>query len=198
MENVRKTVCKSLKTVKKHVDNWDTICAECEPVITSLLNLSTQLDCCQKVDLTNHPLGGFDDLKENLSTKLMLDVDTSVNSLLQKLKILSECRNRIRRVTDTCNSLLKSVNTVKTTIGTATEPPHSDIVEWLNNLVFIATEQYAEKRDIITNLQMVEFNTEFDACTIKDNLTAWKNHKDLHSYLHDILKYCENIISLDS
>ncbi|XP_051527572.1 ribosome biogenesis protein C1orf109 homolog isoform X3 [Myxocyprinus asiaticus] len=76
---------KCFEVLKVNKNVWESVLAECIPLMSSLGNLAVQLKALKNVQLANTPLAKFPSLQERLHYKLSLAVDTVLGKLAEKI-----------------------------------------------------------------------------------------------------------------
>ncbi|XP_051527571.1 ribosome biogenesis protein C1orf109 homolog isoform X2 [Myxocyprinus asiaticus] len=79
---------KCFEVLKVNKNVWESVLAECIPLMSSLGNLAVQLKALKNVQLANTPLAKFPSLQERLHYKLSLAVDTVLGKLAEKMDAL--------------------------------------------------------------------------------------------------------------
>ncbi len=76
---------KSFQSLENNQKLWNSLLAECSPLMVSLGNLAEQSRALSRVQLANTPLRDFPDLEERLRFKLGLATDVVLGKLNEKM-----------------------------------------------------------------------------------------------------------------
>ncbi|XP_051992293.1 ribosome biogenesis protein C1orf109 homolog isoform X2 [Xyrauchen texanus] len=136
--------CFEVLKVNKNV--WESVLAECIPLISSLGNLAVQLKALKNVQLANTPLAKFPSLQERLHYKLSLAVDSVLGKLAEKTDALQTVRDAIdQQVSAVFQFYEKNTDTLDIACcisRSATCPSIADMLQWLQDADCYYSLQY--------------------------------------------------------
>ncbi|XP_051527570.1 ribosome biogenesis protein C1orf109 homolog isoform X1 [Myxocyprinus asiaticus] len=148
---------KCFEVLKVNKNVWESVLAECIPLMSSLGNLAVQLKALKNVQLANTPLAKFPSLQERLHYKLSLAVDTVLGKLAEKMDALQTVRNAISKQVSAVFQFYEK-NTDALDIAccvsrSATCPSIADMLEWLQDADCYYRLQLLQRRKLLWMLK---------------------------------------------
>ncbi|XP_067281852.1 AFG2-interacting ribosome maturation factor [Pseudorasbora parva] len=146
--------CFEVLRVNKAV--WDSACAECEPILSSLGNLAVQMKALNNTHLADTPLSIFPGLHERLYYKLSLAVDSALGKLAEKMDVFRRVRDAIgQQVSGVFQLYEKNSDTldIPTCVSrSAACPSIADMLEWLQDAERHYRLQLLQRRNLLQML----------------------------------------------
>uniref|UniRef100_A0A8C5LPN4 AFG2 interacting ribosome maturation factor n=1 Tax=Leptobrachium leishanense TaxID=445787 RepID=A0A8C5LPN4_9ANUR len=129
---------------------WKFAIQECDPLVTTLSNLSDQLQACQKVNLQNGPLSEFPDLQDRLQYKLKAAMEVTLEKLNDKLSILQKVRDAVSLLVGSVFYVYEvnadNIGLEGSLSRTAHSPSIADMLEWLQDIEKHYRNQYLVRK----------------------------------------------------
>ncbi|XP_074627293.1 AFG2-interacting ribosome maturation factor-like isoform X2 [Acropora palmata] len=181
-------IAKSYNELERQLNLWrETDCHSGE-LIQSLRSPLDQLHTCERVNFENSSLADFKDLKRKLEYKLLKQTECILAKLHLDLETFQSVAKKISALWSSCfevySSSASSLSMSVVCEGTPTQPPISDLLEWLSDLDRMHLELYEEKAAIYSRLTYTASMAKIDKA-IKD----WRSTKNWHANeIRDIME----------
>lgn len=154
LQQVLKRCFQSLQNNQKV---WNSVLAECTPLMVSLGNLAEQLEALQHVQTANTLLQTFPDLKERLHYKLIQAVDVVLGKLTEKMSSLQSVRDAVSNQVSGAFQLYEqnsdSLDLAICTERSATSPSIADMLEWLQDAERYYRKQFLRRKTLLHTLR---------------------------------------------
>ncbi|XP_075995516.1 AFG2-interacting ribosome maturation factor [Genypterus blacodes] len=155
--SLQQTLKKCFQGLENNRKVWKCALDECTPLMESLGNLAEQLIALSHVQIANTPLSSFPELEERLRFKLVLEVDTVLGKVNEKMSSLQSIRDAIsNHVTGVLQ--LYEQNTDTLDLVTVTErspiaPSVADMLEWLQDAERHYRQQFLRRKMLLQTLR---------------------------------------------
>ncbi|XP_070841002.1 AFG2-interacting ribosome maturation factor [Chaetodon trifascialis] len=148
---------KSFQSLENNQKVWNSVVAECSPLMVSLGNLAEQSRALSNVQLCSTPLRDFPDLEERLRFKLLQATDTVLIKLNEKMSSLQSVRdsmnNQVSAVFQLYEQNTDSLDLLTVTERSATTPSLSDMLEWLQDAERHYRQQFLRRTTLLQTLR---------------------------------------------
>ncbi|XP_041810811.1 uncharacterized protein C1orf109 homolog [Chelmon rostratus] len=148
---------KSFQSLENNQKVWNSVLADCGPLIGSLGNLAEQSRALSSVRLSSTPLRVFPDLEERLRFKLLEATDTVLGKLNEKMSSLQSVRdsmsNQVSAVFQLYEQNTDSLDLLTVTQRSATTPSLSDMLEWLQDAERHYRQQFLRRKTLLQTLR---------------------------------------------
>uniref|UniRef100_A0A8K9X0B0 Uncharacterized protein n=1 Tax=Oncorhynchus mykiss TaxID=8022 RepID=A0A8K9X0B0_ONCMY len=167
--SIYQTLKKCFQILENNQKIWNSVLAECKPLMVSLGNLEEQLRAFQKVQIANTPLHTFPDLHQRLHFKLIQAVDIVLGKLTDKMCSLQSVRDAISNQVSGAFQLYEqnigSLDLATCTHRSAVAPSIADMLEWLQDAERYYRQQYPFLCHCI-NVPVLGVRNTFSLCVI--------------------------------
>ncbi|KAK5854825.1 hypothetical protein PBY51_004983 [Eleginops maclovinus] len=148
---------KSFQSLENNQKVWESVLADCIPLMVSLGNLAEQSRALSNIQISNTPLRDFPDLEERLRFKLQLSTDTVLEKLNLNMSSLQSVRdsvtNQVSAVVQLYEQNADSLDLLTVTERSSTGPSVSDMLEWLVNAERHFRQQYLRRKTLLQTLR---------------------------------------------
>ncbi|KAI3358754.1 hypothetical protein L3Q82_015164, partial [Scortum barcoo] len=148
---------KSFQSLESNQKVWQSVLAECGPLMVSLGNLAEQFTALSNVQISNTPLRDFPDLEDRLRFKLLQATDTVLGKLNEKMSSLQSVRdsisNQVSAVFQLYEQNLGSLDLLAVTERSAATPSLSDMLEWLQDAERHYRQQFLKRKALLQTLR---------------------------------------------
>uniref|UniRef100_UPI003AAE6FB8 AFG2-interacting ribosome maturation factor n=1 Tax=Centroberyx gerrardi TaxID=166262 RepID=UPI003AAE6FB8 len=155
--SLQQALRKSFQSLENNQKLWQSVLAECSPLIVSLGNLAEQLRALSNVQISNTPLSAFPDLQERLHFKLIQATDTVLGKLNEKMSSLQSVRdavsNQVSGVFQLYEQNTDSLDLLTLTERSASAPSVADMLEWLQDAERHYRQQYLRRKTLLQTLR---------------------------------------------
>ncbi|XP_029519495.1 AFG2-interacting ribosome maturation factor isoform X1 [Oncorhynchus nerka] len=155
--SIYQTFKKCFQILENNQKVWNSVLAECKPLMVSLGNLEEQLRAFQKVQIANTPLHTFPDLHQRLHFKLIQAVDIVLGKLTDKMCSLQSVRDAISNQVSGAFQLYEqnigSLDLATCTQRSAVAPSIADMLEWLQDAERYYRQQFLRRKNLLLTLR---------------------------------------------
>ncbi|KAM3858141.1 AFG2-interacting ribosome maturation factor [Diretmus argenteus] len=157
LTSLQQVLRKSFQSLEKNQKVWNSVLAECSPLMVSLGNVAEQLRALSNVQLSNTPLSVFPDLQERLHFKLIQAADTVLEKLNEKMSSLQSVRdsisNQVSRAFQLYEQNTDSLDLLTCTQRSSTSPSVADMLEWLQDAERHYRQQFLRRKTLLQTLR---------------------------------------------
>ncbi|XP_029427521.1 uncharacterized protein C1orf109 homolog [Rhinatrema bivittatum] len=129
---------KCFRGVEEQQEDWSKTIPAFKPLLSSLSNLAEQLQTCQKVAFECTPLGGFPDLQQRLTYKLISAMEEVLKKVGEKMTDLQKVRDAVSQqvaaVFHIYMQQAEEVGILASLERSAVCPSLADMLEWLQDI----------------------------------------------------------------
>ncbi|XP_028820171.1 AFG2-interacting ribosome maturation factor [Denticeps clupeoides] len=153
---------KSFRALADNQRAWNSVLAECAPLLGSLGNLAEQLRALDGVQIARTPLARFPDLRDRLRCKLLQAVDVVLAKLTEKTESLQTVRDAVHGLASAAfqwyeqNADLLDLATC--TLRSAAAPSIAELLEWLQDADSYYRQQFLRRRNLLQMLRPDELS----------------------------------------
>lgn len=150
---------KGFQHLESDQKTWQSVLAECAPLLGSVGNLAQQLRALAGVRISNTPLRDFPDLEARLRFKLLQALDTALEKLNDKLVLLQAVRDSTGGHVTAALQLYErdapggGLDLQACTQRCPTSPSLADMLEWLQNAELYYKQQYLKRKTLLHTLR---------------------------------------------
>ncbi|KAL3043586.1 uncharacterized protein C1orf109 homolog [Trematomus bernacchii] len=148
---------KCFQNLENNQKVWESVLAECSPLMVSLGNLAEQSRALSNTQISNTPLRDFPDLEERLRFKLQLSTDTVLGKLNVNMSSLQSVRdsisNQVSAVVHLYEQNADILDLLTVTERSATGPSVSDMMGWLHDAERHFRQQFLRRKTVLQTLR---------------------------------------------